>query len=235
MTRSVFLLIACTLIVHAQNDSKTAAAEKARDQADIPKLQELIENARHAAAERSTAGAQQWLALLNFYLTEAIYVQGKNELVRGAAEEGLAAAEKASALDPASSEAHRLQADMAVMLIPNSTKDTNYAKRAVTEAEKALELDPKNAKAWVSRGLMYFYAPVGYGGDQEKALQVMKKAVELEPSFDVPHIFLAQMYLATNKKDEAVREINEALRLNPNRRSTQMTYKTLMAAGDSKK
>jgi tetratricopeptide (TPR) repeat protein len=232
MKRAILFLITCALAcVQAQNETQSGAAEKARDTADIPTLQSLLEDARHAAAEKSTAAAQHRIALLDFYLLEAIYVQGKNELMRSAAEEGFAAAEKAAALDPTSSEAHRLESDLAVMLIPYSANGgVNYGRRTAVEAANALELDPKNAKAWVSRGLGYFYTPVAAGGDKAKGIELLNKAAELDPSFDVPHIFLAQMYLATGKQPDALREIQEALRLNPDRRTAQMTYKTVMAA-----
>ncbi|HEV2687581.1 MAG TPA: tetratricopeptide repeat protein [Bryobacteraceae bacterium] len=238
MKKAVFLSIGFGLAVTvAQSDSQFAAAEKARDKADVPKLQEWVENARQAATGQNTASVQQWIALLDFYLCEASYVQGKNELIKGAAEEGFTAAEKAATLDPSSSEAHRLLGDLAVILIPYSAKGAvTYGKRSAVEADKALELDPKNTKALVSRGLAYFYTPAAAGGDKQKGFELLKKAAELDPTFDAPHTFLAQMYLSTGQKQDAVREIKEALRLNPDRRTAQMAYKTVMAAtGDTGK
>jgi tetratricopeptide (TPR) repeat protein len=232
MKRSALLVFTCALaLLHAQKETPYGAAEKARDSGDVTKLQAMLETARQAAAKESTFTTQHRIALLDFYLLEAIFVQGKNDLIKDAATEGFAAAEKAAVLDSTSSEAHRLESDLAVMLIPYSTNGAvNYGKRTAAEADKALELDPNNAKAWVSRGLSYFYAPVAAGGDKVKGIELLIKAGAMDPTFDVPHIFLAQMYLTTGKKDDALREINEALRLNPDRRTAQMTYKSVTAA-----
>jgi tetratricopeptide (TPR) repeat protein len=227
----VLVLVACVCGV-AQDRPEFADGRRARDRADVGALQELIENARQAG---SIAKTQQRLAQLNFYLCEAAYVEGKNDLIKGAAEEGLAAAEKAAAIDPSLSEAHRLQSDLAAMLItlvPDGV--AKYGARTSVEAQKALELDPKSANALISRGLGYFYTPEQYGGNKEKAFELLKKAAELVPAYDTPHLILAQFYLASDQKEDAVREIDEALRLDPERRFSRNTRAAIVSAKTGK-
>jgi tetratricopeptide (TPR) repeat protein len=223
MSKMLVVCVAC-LCGLAQDSPEFADGRKARDKADVEALQKLIENTR-----QSSAKAQLRVAQLDFYLCEAAYVEGKNDLIKVAAEEGLSAAEKTSALDPSSSEAHRLQSDLSAMLITYSPDGiAKYAARTSIEAQKALDLDPKNANAFISRSLAYFYTPEQYGGNKEKAFELLKKAAELVPAYDTPHLVLAQLYLTTNRKEDALREIEEALRLNPERRFSRNTKATIV-------
>src|SRR5450759_5283595 len=112
MNKVLVVFVAC-LCGMGQDSSEFADGRKARDKADVEGLHKQIASARLAG---STAKTELRLAQLDFYLCEAAYVQGNKDLSKGAAEEGLAAAEKAAALEPASSEAHRLQSDLAAML-----------------------------------------------------------------------------------------------------------------------
>lgn len=231
MSRALVVFVACACCL-AQDSAEYVDGRKARDKADVATLQKLIERERQAG---SAAKAQQRLAQLDFFLCEAAYVESKNELVKGAAEEGLAAAEKAAALDPNSSEAHRLQSDLAAMLIRYSPDGVaKYGSRSSVEAQKALELDPNNVNALISRSLGYFYTPEQYGGSKEKAFELLKKAVQLVPKFDTPHLFLAQLYAASEHKEEAVREIGEAVRLNPERRFSRNTQAAILGGKTAK-
>jgi tetratricopeptide (TPR) repeat protein len=229
MSKVLMVCVAC-LSGLAQDSPEFADGRKARDKADVEALQKLIENTR-----QSSAKAQLRVAQIDFYLCEAAYVEGKNDLIKVAAEEGLAAAEKASALDPSSSEAHRLQSDLSAMLIalvPDGI--AKYAARTSIEAQKALDLDPKNANALISRSLAYFYTPEQYGGSKAKAFELLKKAAELVPAYDTPHLILAQFYLASDRKEDALREIEEALRLNPERRFSRNTQAAIVGAKTGK-
>jgi tetratricopeptide (TPR) repeat protein len=231
MSRVLVVFVACVCGA-AQDRPEFADGRKARDQADVGALQKMIENTRQAA---STAKTQLRVAQLDFFLCEAAYVQGKNDLIKGAAEEGLAAAEKATTLDPSSSEAHRLRSDLAAMLIALAPDGVaKYGARTSVEAQNALELDPNNANALSSRSLGYFYTPEQYGGDKDKAFELLKKAVQLVPAYDTPHLLLAQLYNASDRKEDAVREINEAVRLNPERRFSLNTQAAIVGAKTGK-
>ena len=131
---------------------------------------------------------------------------------------GISAAERAVALNPNSSEAHRLQGDLLGELIPHTFMGgMRYGKRAASELDKAMQLDPKNANAYVGRAIGYYFTPSAFGGSHEKAADLLKKAIEIDPASDTAHIWLAELYLADGRHNDASREIAEALRINPDR------------------
>lgn len=88
---------------------------------------------------------------------------------------------------------------------------------------------PKNANAYIARGTAYFLAPSAFGGSRDKAVESLKKAIELEPSSDAAHIWLSQVCYAQGKPEEALREIKEARRLNPGRSFATQVYTQMTA------
>lgn len=92
-----------------------------------------------------------------------------------------------------------------------------YGKRATDEMDRALELNPKNVDAYVSRAISYYYTPQSFGGNKAKALEMLKKAVEINSAEDSPHIWLATFYLEDGKQEDALREINLARSTNADR------------------
>jgi Tfp pilus assembly protein PilF len=77
-----------------------------------------------------------------------------------------------------------------------------------------------NPNAYVARGNDYFFTPKTFGGDKEKAVDTWKKAIALAPTSDAAetaHIWLARAYQSLGKNESATTEINEALKMNPER------------------
>ena len=99
-----------------------------------------------------------------------------------------------------------------------------YGQRSTNEAEKAIELNPKNGEAYVTRAISYLYTPEAFGGNKQKAFEFFSKAKELDPQADSPRIWLALFHLEAGQKDEALREINEARRLNPGRKFAEYVF-----------
>lgn len=140
------------------------------------------------------------------------------------------AAKKATELDPKSSEAHRLEGDLLGQLIPHVfAGGMRYGRESTSEIEKAIELDPKNANAYIARAVSYFYTPSAFGGSHEKAVEMLKKAVSLDSTSDTAHIWLARVYLEDNKSSDALREINQARQSNPERGFAQSVYNQVTA------
>lgn len=88
--------------------------------------------------------------------------------------------------------------------------DQNY-KKAVEQFEKALQLDSTYSQAAYYLGLTYNAL-----GDEEKAQQHYKKAVEIDPDYLEAHAAYAGMLLDIGDVDEALRQINTVLVLQPN-------------------
>ena len=235
------VLVFCNVLVATATDEtpEVVAARKARDSASISELQKAVAMARKEASEKKSLEAYLRLALFDVWLCEAAEAHEDKQVFKQAAEEGVAAAEKAVELNPNSSDAHQLLGDLLNQLIPYVFGGgMRYGKRATDELDLAIKLNPKNVEAYVSRAISYYYTPESFGGSKPQAFEMLKKAVEIDPKQDSPHIWLALFYLDVDKKDDALREINLALKANPDRAFTKFVHSQITAVQksvDSKK
>jgi len=102
-----------------------------------------------------------------------------------------------------------------------------YGARSTREVDKALELDPSNVDAHIARATSYLYTPAMFGGSKQKALEHLKKAIEIDPACDTAHLWLAQVYQEMNDKTKALAELEAARRINPNRGYTLYLLKQM--------
>jgi tetratricopeptide (TPR) repeat protein len=225
---AVLAILLSTSVVSrsAEEAVELVAARQARDGADVTQLQQYIQATSKEASAKNSAELYERLALFNYWLCEAGHDQQDERIVKRAAQDGVSAAEKAIALNSNSSESHRLLSSLLGELIPLAfAGGMRYGKRASEEADKAIKLDPANPSAYITRALNYFFTPAMFGGNRDKAIEMLKKASELDPKSDTAHIWLAQVYLAAERREEALNEINAAGRLNPNRAMQKYVYK----------
>jgi tetratricopeptide (TPR) repeat protein len=203
------------------SDAITLQARQARDKGDIGAPQTLIRNARDEAGRTNAFDANLRLALIDAWLCEAAHDHQDDKLVKQASQDGVAAAERAVKLNPESSEAHRLAGELLGELIPHVfAGGIRYGARSTAEIEKAIQLDPQNPNAYVARGLDYYFTPKAFGGNKDKAIEMFKKAVATDPASDAAataHIWLTKIYQSLGKTADASSEINEALKMNPDR------------------
>jgi tetratricopeptide (TPR) repeat protein len=202
-------------------DAITVQARQARDRGDIETLQTLIRNVRDEIARSNTFDANLRLALFNAWLCEAAHDHQNDKLVKQTAQDGVAAAERAVKQNSESSEAHRLAGELLGQLIPHVfAGGMRHGAHSTAEIEKAIQLDPHNPNAYVARGNAYFFTPRAFGGDINKAIETFKRAVATDPASDAAataHIWLAKIYQSVGKNGDAASEINEALKMNPDR------------------
>lgn len=190
------------------------AARSARDRADATALRREIA----AIPKANTFEAQMRIAALDNWLCEALQAANDTKGIKEAAQAGIAAAEQAVKLRPASSEAHRLLGDLLGQLIPYVfAGGMRYGPRSTKEIDHALKLDPKNADAHIARATSYFFTPPMFGGSKDKAIEHLKTAIALDPQSDTAHLWLAQVYADLKQKDRAVAELGEARKINPGR------------------
>ncbi len=212
-------------LARPSDDAALLQARKARDQGNVEALRVATETVRSEAWQKNSFDAYWRLALLEDWMCEAAYARHDNKLVKQAAQAGVAAAREAVKLNPNSSDAHWLLGELLGDLIPHVFGGgPRYGPESTREAEKAIELNPQNAEAYITRAHNYFFTPTVFGGSKPKAVEMLKKAIEIDPASDAAataHIFLAQAYLDLERRDDARREIQEALRLNPERRYAQ--------------
>lgn len=199
--------------------------------ANLPNLEQARDRQDRAALERAAAAfaagatkspkdaaAHYRLAVANSYLAEvALELKDKNA-ARDAAEAGIHAAEKATALEPKVAEYHRILGTLCGQAIPASVllvfKYGNCARSAI---DQAIKLDPRSAPAYVSRGVGNYYLPPALGGGAELAIQDFQKAIQLDPRSADAHLWLGLALRKAHRNAEARKEISQSLALNPNR------------------
>jgi tetratricopeptide (TPR) repeat protein len=200
-------------------------ARQARDAADAAGLQKLIQSATADASKSPGAEAQLHdVALYNHWLVEIAGDLNDKALEKSAAFAGRAAAEQAATAKPGSSEAHAMLGLLLGDCIPHTSMGgMRLGPRAQKEFEKALEIDSLNVDAYIGQGIGKLMTPSTFGGSPAKAIEFFHKAVEIDPSSDTPHIWLALAYQKQGDRNHALEEITRALDLNPNRRWSQIT------------
>jgi len=75
---------------------------------------------------------------------------------------------------------------------------------------KVIKLDEKYLFGGPHRvlGKMFMMVPGAFGGDNEKAVEHLEKAVKIGPKNLLNHLFLAEAYIATDQDAKAKKEIN---------------------------
>jgi tetratricopeptide (TPR) repeat protein len=196
-----------------------ADLEKARDAQDRPALDRYAaQMSAEAQKQSSDAAAQYNLALAESYVAEvAIEVRDKNQ-AHNAAEAGIKAAERAVSLKPDSAEYHRVYGTLCGQAISASgLQGLKYGHCAQEEVNKAVQLDPKSAVNYVSRGVGYYYLPQGLGGGIDLAIKDFQKAVELDLKLPEAHLWLGLALRKANRNPEARKEFQKVIDLNPAR------------------
>jgi tetratricopeptide (TPR) repeat protein len=211
VTLSIALLLAAV--------ASFPALDAARDTQDRAALQRLTsESAAVAAKQPEDPGAQYRHAVSASYLAEVALEQRDKVAAKNAAEEGIGAAEKAVALRPDVSEHHRILGTLCGQIIPaNTWLAMKYGRCALDSINKAIELDGKSARAYLSRGVGNYYLPSAFGGGVEKAVQDFNKALELNPKLAEAHLWMGLAWRKANRNSEARAEFQKSLELNPRR------------------
>jgi tetratricopeptide (TPR) repeat protein len=93
----------------------------------------------------------------------------------------------------------------------------SYGPRAKTAIDKAVELAPKSAAAYLAHGVGNFYVPVQLGGGAKLAIADFRKAIALEPANAEAYLWLGVALHKDNQNAEARRALAKSLALDPNR------------------
>ena len=193
--------------------------EKARDRQDRPVLEKNVADLARAAQQASNdADAQYRFALASSYLAEvALEVRDKAQ-AQHVAETGVQAAERAIALRKDVAEYYRVLGTLCGQVIPaNVLGGLSYGKRARDAISKALELDPKSAKAYLARGVGNYYLPPALGGGAELAIRDFERAVELDSKSGDAYLWLGLALRKANRNADARKAFTHSLELDPER------------------
>ncbi|MBI5282248.1 MAG: tetratricopeptide repeat protein [Candidatus Solibacter usitatus] len=193
--------------------------KKARDGQDRAALDRLA----GAAGERAQkapgdAVAQYAAARAQLVRAEVLMEQRDRNGARAAAETGIRAAEKAVALKPGSAEFHRILGTLCGQVIPaNVLAGVKYGRCALDEVNKAVELDPKSAAGWLSRGVGNYYLPPSFGGGADIALKDIDKALELDAKDADGWLWRGIVLRKLGRNAEARQALSKSAALNPQR------------------
>ncbi len=194
--------------------------EQALDAQERTRLEQIVAQAATRANEKpQDAGAQYQAALAGSLLAQLGIETGDKGLGKSAAEAGIGFARRATALNPASAEHHRILGTLCGQVIPaNVLAGLKWGRCAMDEVRKATELDPKSAKAWLSRGVGNYYLPPAFGGGVDQAIQDLRKAAQLDANLAEAHLWLGVALRKAGKNAEARKSFEKSLDLNPNRK-----------------
>jgi tetratricopeptide (TPR) repeat protein len=187
----------------------------ARDTQDLNRLDSIIKQLQPA----NTPDRQYRLALAYSYAAEVAMEQRDKRRSETLAEAGLDAAKKADAAKGNSAQYHLLLAQLCGQVIPaNPIMGTlKYGQCARDEIEKSIQLDPKLAQAYVTRGVGNYYLPQQMGGGPDVAIKDFDKAISLDPKLADAYLWKGLALRKMNKNVEAREALQRALQLDPNR------------------
>src|SRR3954469_14530035 len=212
-----FLFLCCWFGSIMLSNGQTAAdLQAARDRGDLAALDGLIARASGGA---TSPDSQYKLALAYSYGAEVAMEQRDKKKSEALAEKGLDSAQKAVAANGGDAEFHRLQGALCGQVIPANPimGALKYGQCARDEINKAIQLNPGLALAYVTRGVGNFYLPSSMGGGVEVALKDFDKAISLDPKLSDAYLWKGITLRKANRIGEARQALEQAAKLAPNR------------------
>lgn len=203
----------------ALTGTNVADLQKARDRQDQATLAKLVTDARITASKQpDDAEVQYRLALASSFGAEVAVELRDKAQAKSIAETGIQAAERAVSMKANNAEYNRILGTLCGQMISsNGLAALKYGKCALNSVNKAIELDPKSAEAYLSHGVGNYYLPQALGGGIELAIKDFQKAIELDPKSSEAYLWMGIALRSSNKPSEARKAIEKSLQLNPNR------------------
>lgn len=191
------------------------AIESARNRQDRAALEKTgisrVKSARNASGHYAAAMAYSYLSEV------ALELRDKRQ-ARTAAELGIGEARKALSQEPGNAEFHRLLGTLCGQVIPaDPMAGFQHGRCAKEEIEKAIQMNPKSALAWMSSGVGKLYLPAMFGGGVDLAMKDFQKAVSLDPKLAEGWLWVGLAYRKGNRHAEARQALQKAIALNPDR------------------
>jgi Flp pilus assembly protein TadD len=210
---TIFALTLAALAIRAD------PLEDARNRQDRGFLERTVRESQSAAQKNpNDATAQYRLAQAQSFLVEVDLELKDREAAKNAAEAGIQAAERAVELQPKVAEHHRVLGTLCGQVVPAyALLAFKYGRCARASIDRAIELDPRSARAYLSRGVGNYYLPPALGGGLELAVRDFQKAIELDPKAAEAHLWLGIALRKLNRNAEARKEIAKSLELSPKR------------------
>ncbi len=193
---------------------------KLRDRQDRASLEKTAA-ALNADAEKSPNDARRWYeaAIAYSYLAEVTYEVHDKAASERAAEAGVKDADKAIAINPKVADYYRVLGTLCGQVIPANPimGALAYGKKAKEALDKAIEMDPKSAKAHVAHGVGFYYLPASFGGGPDNAIKDYKQAIMLDPKNAEAYLWLGVAYAKGHQNPQAREAFTKSLQLDPDR------------------
>ena len=189
-------------------EGAVAALGRARD------LDRRAPTAASAVLRARTALAAAELLRVRF--EQAVKDDSQTRTVLGqridaAAEEGLGLLDRL----PPSSERYRIEADLVATMIRSDFRAKKYETRFMTAVARALELDPRNARAVLTAAKPLVFAPPEHGRDLRAAVEKLTRALDLDPTLEPARLLRALALDELGEREAALRDWRAALAANP--------------------
>lgn len=216
-SRPLYLLSIAAAALFAATPSLVPALKAARDHQDRAALDGIIGKLQAAAKTNAAPDVEYQLALANSYGAEIAMEQRDKKRAEQYAEAGIEAAQKAVTAKPNDAEYHRVYGNLCGQVIPANPifGSLKYGQCARDELNKAIQLDPKLALAYVSRGVGNYYLPEQFGGGVALAVKDFDKAIALDPNLSEAYLWKGIALRKVNKNSEAHQLLAKAVQLRP--------------------
>lgn len=192
--------------------------DTARDLQDRPALQRLADQYAAAAAKApNDAEAQYRLALACSYQAEVDIELHDKKAGQQAAQRGIAAGEKAVALNGNNAEYLRVLGTLYGQAIVDIPSGLSYGAKAKDAINRAVDKAPKSSAVYVARGVGNFYLPPMLGGGPKPAIEDFKKAIQLDANNAEAYLWLGVSLRKDNRNSEARQAFQKALQIDPKR------------------
>ena len=89
--------------------------------------------------------------------------------------------------------------------------NTGQYDQAISELNKAIEMNPKFAEAYLNRGIVYAQAK----GQYDQAISDFSKAIEISPQFAKAYKDRGFAYYKKGQYDQAISDYSKAIEINP--------------------
>jgi tetratricopeptide (TPR) repeat protein len=188
----------------------------ARDTQDLNRLDDFI---RALQQNSNSADMQYRLALAYSYAAEVAFEKQDKSKSESYAETGLGVAQKLVDANGKNASYHQILGELCGQVIPaNVLMGTlKYGKCARDEIDAAIQLDPKLAIAYVSRGVGNYYLPPQMGGGPDLALKDFEKAIQLDPNLADAYLWKGIALRKLNRHPQAHQALARAVQIDPNR------------------
>ena len=114
-----------------------------------------------------------------------------------------------------SSERWRMRADLIATLIRSDYRAKKHEKDFKDAVARALEIDDRNARAWVANAKPYLFAPQDRGQDLDEAVRLLTHALDLDPDLEAARLLRARAHDELGNTKAAETDWQAALDLNP--------------------